>query len=301
LQAARHLRRAGARRILLYVCRPEFAYALDVMPEAPVCYHIDDEYTFSDTDLPIPPDEERLLRRADQVFIHSPALLEKKGRYNPRTLFVPNGVDYSAYSTPAPEPEDLRPIPHPRAGYVGVVKRQLDFELLLTLARRHTDWSWVLVGPSRFLSDKAPLVDQLARLPNVFLLGGRPAETLPAYTQHFDVGMMCYEITGYTNFIYPLKLHEYLACGRPVVGTPIRSLLDFAHVVALARTPDEWSAALSACLSAAANTPEAIEARRAVARKHDWDRLAAVVVKSLCELLGPSDVLRFDAIRRDEE
>ena len=146
-QAAHQLRRAGARRILLYIWRPEFAYALDLMPHAPSCYHIDDEYTFSDHDQPIPPEEAGLLRRASQVIIHSPALIEKKGHFNPRTLFVPNGVDYRAYTTPAPESEDLRRVPHPRAGYVGVVKRQLDFALLLTLARRHADWSFVFVGP----------------------------------------------------------------------------------------------------------------------------------------------------------
>lgn len=297
-QAAQLLKRSGADRILLYLWRPDFDYALDLMPDAPVCYHIDDEYTFSDLELPIPPNEERLLRRADQVIIHSPALLEKKGNYNPRTLFVPNGVEYRAYATLAPEPEDLRPVPHPRAGYVGVLKQQLDFALLLTLARRHADWSFVFVGPRRQLGAKAALVDELARLPNVHLLGGKPAESLPAYTQHFDVAMMCYEVTDYTNFIYPLKLHEYLASGRPVVGAPIRTLLEFSHVVAIARTPDEWSAGLTASLSAGANSPEAVEQRRAVARQHDWDRLAAVVVRSLCELLGQADVARFDAIAR---
>jgi hypothetical protein len=40
-----------------------------------------------------------------------------------------------------------------------------------------------------------------------------------------------------------MKLHEYLATGRPVVGMPIRSLQVFDDVVTLARTPAEWSAA----------------------------------------------------------
>jgi glycosyltransferase involved in cell wall biosynthesis len=288
------LRGAGARRILLYVWRPEFGFALDLLPGVPVCYHIDDEYTFEDHDQPITPEEERLLRDAARVIIHSPALFEKKGHVNPSTLVVPNGVDYRAFATPAPEPDDLRRVPRPRAGYVGVVKRQLDFGLLLSVAERLSDWSFVLVGPRTPFGEQAPLVDRLEHLPNVHFLGGKPVEALPAYAQHCDVAIMPYEITDYTNFIYPLKLHEYLASGRPVVGTPIRTLQEFRSVVALARTPEEWVRALTAGLGAAQTSPEAVEARRALARRHDWGRLVGVVARSLCELLGPADVQRFD-------
>ncbi|MCI0591185.1 MAG: hypothetical protein L0Y67_06235 [Gammaproteobacteria bacterium] len=42
-------------------------------------------------------------------------------------------------------------------------------------------------------------------------------------------------------YIYPLKLHEYLAAGRPVVSASIQTLLDFKHVVSLAGSVDEWN------------------------------------------------------------
>jgi hypothetical protein len=42
------------------------------------CYHIVDEYSFSTTEQPLDQVEVELIRRVDQVFIHSPALLEKK-------------------------------------------------------------------------------------------------------------------------------------------------------------------------------------------------------------------------------
>ena len=67
-------------------------------------------------------------------------------------------------------------------------------------------------------------------------LGGKPSKSLGAYPQHFDVCLMPYVIDDYTRYVYPLKMHEYLAGGRPVVSSPIRSVEDFKHVHCLVRT-----------------------------------------------------------------
>lgn len=275
-RAIRMLRHRGVRRVVLYIWRPEFAFALRSMPYDFSCYHIDDEYTFAAEEKPLTSRERHLLEGVDQVILHSPALLEKKGEINPHTLFVPNGVDYAAYATPAAEPPDMTAIPHPRIGYVGVIKDQLDLGLVLTLARRHPEWSWVMVGPVRAASAQAETLAALQLLPNVHFLGAKPVTDLPAYMQHLDVCLLCYVQSGYTKFIYPMKLHEYLATGRPVVGTPIRSLLEFGNVVRLASTPDEWSAAIKEAL---ANPGAGREERQASAQGHDWRLLAARVAK----------------------
>lgn len=276
----------GCRKTILYLWRPEFAAALDLIGHDLSCYHIDDEYSFAEVEQPIEPGELELITRADQVIVHSPALMEKKGRLNPETIRVPNGVDYNAYSTPRPEPADMAPIPHPRVGYVGMIKKQLDISLLLSLARRHQGWSFVVVGPKGNLGEKGPELQVLARMKNVHLLGGKPIDMLPAYTQWMDVCILNYELNGYTKFIYPLKLHEYLASGRPVVGSPIRALLDFAHVIELAGTSDEWSRALAAALDPRNDSAARVEQRRCVARGHDWDVLVRRIAATLCRRLG---------------
>jgi len=285
--ASRMLLDKGCNKIVLYIWRPQFETALDLIDHDVSCYHIDDEYTFSEVEQPTTDQERRLIERVDQVFIHSPALLQKKGELNPHTLFVPNGVDYLAYATPNPVPEDLAIIPRPRIGYIGRLKEQLDLSLLVDLAQRHRQWSFVMVGPQGNFDRQASLIEKLSQLPNVYFLGAKPLITLPAYTQHLDVCMLCYKLNDYTKFIYPMKLHEYLAAGPPVVGTPIRSLQEFAHVVKLARTVDEWSEAIRDLLSPAAIAAEQIESRRSIARQHDWDGLVTHIARSLCNKTGP--------------
>jgi glycosyltransferase involved in cell wall biosynthesis len=289
LEAARQvLLKRGCKKTVLYLWRPEFAAALDLLPFDLSCYHIDDEYSFSSVDRPLSNEERALITRVDQVFIHSPALLEKKGRINPHTAFAPNGVDFDAYSSPAPEPADLATIPHPRIGYSGHIKKQLDWPLLLDLTGRHPDWHFVFVGAPNAHPEITSYINELSRRSNVRFLGGKTATELAAYPQHFDVCIMPYRRDDYTKYIYPLKLHEYLASGRPVVGTPIASLEPFRETVRLPDGVDQWSLALRESLSQAANTGEARSARQLVAKQHDWDFLVQQIAEVMVQRLGPT-------------
>lgn len=280
------LLRKGCERIVLYLWFPDFARALQSVPHDLSLYHIDDEYSWSETEHPVDPAERRLMERVDRVIIHSPGLLEKKGSINPRTISVPNGVDYRVYATPAAEPADLASIPHPRIGYAGVLKTQLDWQLLDALSAAHGKWSFVFVGPMKEVQHGlTSAIGGIFSRPNVHWLGARPVHALHAYQQHFDVCTMPYRRTAYTRYIYPLKLHESLATGRPTVGTRIRTLEDFADVVTLADTPAEWSAAITEALTPAANSAARRDARQAVARRHDWnilvERIAAEIADGL--------------------
>lgn len=286
-RASRILRDTGCQKVVLYLWRPEFADALDYIPADLSCYHIDDEYTFSPVDTPISDQESGLLSRVDQVFIHSPALLEKKGGFNPHTSFTPNGVDFNSYARPVPEPVDLESVPHPRVGYTGRIKRQLDWRLMRELTARHPEWSFVFVGALNPHSEILAEVRELSTRKNVWFLGEKSSEELAAYPQHFDVSLMPYVQDDYTKYIYPLKLHEYLAAGRPVVSTPIPSVLPFDKVVRLAATSKEWSKAIADSLAPDSNATEASAARQALARSFDWNLLVRRIARTIAERLGP--------------
>ena len=271
----------GATRIVLYVWRDVYADALDLVAHDGSCYHIDDEYSFQERDVPNSPRELGLLQRVDRVIVHSSALFAKKGSANPHTIRVPNGVDYESYSSPKPVPADLAAIPRPRIGYAGVIKKQLDFALLVRIARARPDHSFVLVGPIMYIAGKEAALEELRGLANVHFLGNKDPEELPAYVQHFDVCLMCYDVNDYTKYIYPLKLNEYLATGRPVISSSIHSVIGLENVVAIARTDEEWLAAIDRALAPATGAPQLVDERRAFARAHDWDVLVDRIAEQL--------------------
>lgn len=283
-QARRYLLRQGCDKVVLYVWRPKYADALDLVEHDVSVYHIDDEYSFSASDPPTSADEHRLIESADVLIVHSPGLLEKKGR-GPSTALVPNGVDFESFSATCPEPEDLAGIARPRIGYCGLLKRQMDWDLLSDLIEHHQNYSWIFVGNVRHPELNSRL-EQMGRRCNVHFLGEKSSEELACYPQHFDVCIMPYKQDAYTKYIFPLKLHEYLASGRPTVGTPIRSLIDFDGVIHLADGSDEWSCALAECLDPSASTPEKMAERQRVARAHDWNALTDQIDDLIVDALG---------------
>lgn len=300
MRARRMLEAAGATRIVLYMWLPDYADALDIVPHDVSVYHIVDEYSFSDVEQPLSAVERLLIERSDQVIVHSPALREKKGGLNPHTAYVTNGVDYAAFATPRPEPEDLAAIPHPRIGYVGRMKSQMDWATLAAVARARPDWSLVLVGPVGHMGGHETERRELLGMENVHYLGNKAVTDVPAYIQHMDVCLLCYALTDYTKFIFPLKLHEYLAAGRPVVGSDIRSLREFDGIIRIAHDPREWCAAIEAALAPGEQTRERLEARRRVAREFDWNALAHTVAGLFCERLGGDHARRFAALPNGE-
>jgi glycosyltransferase involved in cell wall biosynthesis len=286
LKRARELlRERGCRKIILYVWRPEFVESLDALKADLSCYHIVDEYTFSDVDLPNTGQERELLRRVDQVFVHTRALLEKKGSLNSCVHLIPNGVAYDSFATTLPEPALLSEIPHPRIGYAGYLKKTLDWNLLSELSAKHPDYSFVFVGARKNEEVTIRAVEELSRRPNMHFLGHVTTEQMPLFPQHFDVCMLPYLLNDYTTYIYPLKLHEYLASGRPVVASPTRLLKEFQGAVQVCNGVQEWSAAISNALQPEANSTEARKIRQAVAKEHDWNLLVKHIAQVLCRRL----------------
>jgi glycosyltransferase involved in cell wall biosynthesis len=283
--ARRRLIARGATHIALYIWRDDFAEALDCVEHDVSCYHIDDEYSFSEQDVPNSPREVALLRRVDQVIVHSSALMRKKGGINPHTALVPNGVDFAAFSRPRPIPADLASIPEPRIGYAGVIKKQLDLGLLVRLAQARPNYSFVLVGPILNVAGKQAQIEALKKLPNVHFLGAKPVDDLPAYVQYFDVCLLCYEVNDYTNHIYPLKLNEYLATGRPAVAAPIETLRGL-DVVSIANSDDEWLAKIDGHLHGRDLADGPLRRRIEFARQHDWNALVDRVAGLLSEALA---------------
>lgn len=219
-----------------------------------------------------------LLRHADLVTASSSAIAENLQALVAREIRVlPNGVDILDYHLPpngiTREPEDLRTIAHPRLGYVGSLVFTVDFELVAALASRHPQWHFVFVGEKGGKLDQRleASFNRCQDLPNVYFLGRKHIREVAAYSMNMDVNLMLYRISDamWTQAGYPLKLHEYLAAGKPVISADLSTVRAFDHVVRIAFDIGDWENAIREALEfGGTGTPTE---RRAIAAQNTWD------------------------------
>jgi glycosyltransferase involved in cell wall biosynthesis len=211
-----------------------------------------------------------------------------------RALILENGADVERFRPACGLqcPPELESIPRPRIGYIGTVNIRTDFDSINHVAQQHPDWHWVLLGD---ILEDVIRGDGEARagylksrsLQNVHYLASVPSSAVPAYAGHMDVNTICYRIRNeeWVFMGYPVKLHEYLAVGKPVVSAPIEVIRDrFGSVVGLASTPHEWEAAIDRALHTGGIATPA--QRRAVAEANTWDKRADQLDLWLREMLS---------------
>jgi glycosyltransferase involved in cell wall biosynthesis len=244
----------GMRSPLLILWHPYFRDLIDDFQPPLVIYYAYDQYTgyTGGSTLRASPQEIELLKRADLVFVLSKELYEAKREYSSSIVHLPNAVDFDLFSrsrdAATEVPADLASIAGPRIGYIGTINEKVDLSILEHMARVRPDWSIVLAGRENYRSaERQRFLDLVAR-PNVHWLGAKPHHLVPSYLKGLDACLMCYVINDWTFYGDPSKLHEYLASGKPTFGCALSSIREFADVVGIPGTPEEWVDAVDAGL-----------------------------------------------------
>ncbi|MCX8036560.1 MAG: glycosyltransferase [Candidatus Sumerlaeia bacterium] len=215
-------------------------------------------------------------RRADAVITVSVVQEEKMRRLGARRVFrLPHGVDLSAFDGPLPpEPPEYAGLARPRIVFVGALTQWVDHRLVVEVARRLSDASFVFIGPA-----DPPFPDCLA-LPNMHYLGPRAFEAVPVYLRHADAAIIPFAAgSPIVESAHPLKLLMYLAAGLPTVCTPWRELKAMELPVATASNADDFAAALRQAAGGGRN-PRLIES----VRQYEWPRIVSRLEAIVSEL-----------------
>jgi len=155
--------------------------------------------------------------------VTSPTLHDKYRTKTRKCILVPNGFDEKLFDGKSkPVPSDLAGISRPVVGFVGVLFSFLDYDMIYETVAAMPDASFVFVGPVE--KEGRAGVERLKTLPNTYFLGRKQKNDIPAYVTNFDVCINPFKIDNVSRAVRPLKVYEYLACGKPVVSTPMEGL-----------------------------------------------------------------------------
>jgi glycosyltransferase involved in cell wall biosynthesis len=190
----------------------------------------------------------------------------------PFALIAPDGVDLERYQD-VPSPPEARealsadrqidpplPVDGFIAGYSGHLYQGRGVKLILALAARMPQVTFLLAGGET--GEVERLRDQIKKddLTNVRLIGFVPNAVLPRYQAACDVLLMPYQryvaaSSGgdIARYLSPMKLFEYLACGRAILSSDLPVLQEVLNqwnaLLLPAEDVDAWVVALQALMA----------------------------------------------------
>lgn len=163
--------------------------------------------------------EREMMRTYDDTFVTSRELYRIHEPYARKIHYHPNAADLTIFSkaldATLERPEEIKALAKPLIGYTGNIDERPDYELLRKIADDNKDKYLVMVGP---VNTQEHISAGLNALDNVIFIGPKKIEQLPAFLKHFSCTIIPFKRNVLTRSIYPLKINEYLAAGKPVVA-----------------------------------------------------------------------------------
>ncbi len=216
--------------------------------------------------------EMAFLKMVDTVIVTSNGLFNKKRLQHANCNLIKNGVDFDLFS----RSETVTTLPQKALktiGYLGSIDERVDYDLLERLISNTPQYQYIFVGR---ITQKE-YEERLRKYPNVDLKGPKPPTELPDWVQSFDVCLIPFVKNGLTSGIYPLKINEYLAAGKPVVTTRFSDLSDFEAVVDIA---DDDASFIEKVINAS-NDKSQRNIRRNFASKNSWKAKAQEIITAI--------------------
>jgi hypothetical protein len=277
----RQVRKLGMAQPQLWFFQPNGSFLIGELNESVVVYYCVDQWSaLPDVNRNKLAEMERdLVRRADVCFATSKLLAEAKRTLNPNTVVALHGVDHELFSKALASdlsvPADVAGLSRPVIGYFGHIDHRIDVGLLGHLASSRPQWSIVLIG--NVTAD----ITEIRSFPNVFVLGPRSQEVLPAYCKLFDVGIIPWHVNEWSRNANPIKLREYVSAGLPTVAVDLPAVRDLDELVFIAKNHDDFVACIERALTE--NTPEHRTRRSRAMQNEGWynkiDAIADVVMR----------------------
>lgn len=224
----------------------------------------------------------------------------------PFTLVAADGVDLGRYAH-LPRPEEARRllgegdlsglqarVDRFTAGYTGHLYPGRGVELLLALAARHPEVTFMLAGGNP--EDISRLQERIEAggLENVVLAGFVANAELPLYQAACDVLLMPYgrKVAASSGgdiarYLSPMKLFEYLASGRAILSSDLpvlREVLCSDNAILLpAGDVAAWSLALQKLAEDGELRSALGRQARRTAEQHTWEARAARILEGIGE------------------
>ena len=160
-------------------------------------------------------------------------------------------------------------------GYVGILNRELDLELIDHVLRDNPEVTFYFVGAIE--SNLDPRFGQLVKeCHNLHYLGQKTHEEIRMYLNSFGV-LANFKKADFTTWGNDsIKIYEYLATGKPIVSTSMAPANRFPELIYVADDMHTFSELLK--IAICEDIPTTRERRIRIARQHTWERRVDIIM-----------------------
>jgi len=277
---------------VIWSCNPMFVELLDVMKESKFIFDAVDNWLEHPIYPKIMPKARlnenyaKIAHKADLLFTVSESMVKffnKKNRYDKLSCLA-NGVDYEHFNNPKNLQNNNLLSDEKRLiiGYLGTIENRVDFDLLKFIAEKNPDKLLVLGGPI-WQSAQRDFTKKLAKLPNVKTFGRISFSLAPAFINRFDVALIPHKTSSFSKSMNPMKLYDYLACGRPVVSTFGSDIGNLGEYVYQAADYAQFNEKINQAIKE--NSPIKENLRRQEAQKRSWTIIVGEMMNKIENIL----------------
>ncbi|UZS00105.1 glycosyltransferase [Chondrinema litorale] len=213
--------------------------------------------------------ENMFIKKVDTVITTSRALYEEKSHLNKNCILIQNGVDFELFNKAYSEDCINTNKSNPVIGYVGVIDDRIDFNLIKFLAENLTNYSFKFVGK---VTEKGACEKIIQSQKNIEFLGEIKYEEVMVFLKEFDLCIIPFVKNEFTRNIYPIKINEYLAAGKPVVSTDFANLQEFVQIVSICQSKNEFLDSIQQ--EFILNNHDKITKRIELAKQNSWGNRA---------------------------
>lgn len=226
-----------------------------------------------------------LSQAADVIFGNGPAIAADFTRSLGRTVVdLPNGIDRSFLRglEGAPRPAFFRADDRCRVVFTGNINERFDLGILRSVVARSRAVTFYFVGSCNVRAAAAADWRALRAESNVRIVPPIPHAEVPSALVHADALLLPYA-PEHSRGMFPAKLYEYLAAGRPVLST-----MDFGlkgpgtEAFRYCPSADLLAAAIGELLAGRGTLTEAErQAGRQLGERNTWDRRAETLIETV--------------------
>lgn len=225
--------------------------------------------------------EQELLEIADLVSATSSRLLDHCSSVHRGAKLLRNAVDLESFTAGSFHPVIEKGPDDVVIGYCGSIAEWIDTKSIVKAAIDNPGWRFVLAGTCT-----EEQKTHLLGVDNIEYLGVLPYSDIPSLINQFDVALIPFISTPLTDATNPVKLYEYFALGKPVVGFSTPELEQYNQELYLAETPSGFVDAIKAALQEVRERDDSLlERRKQIARNNSWfkrvDQLEAILADHL--------------------